>query len=159
LGHDLAAVGAGFGAEVDEVVGFGGEVHVVLDDDDGVAFVGEAVEDVGELCNVLLVEADGGFLDEVKVGVGGADVGDFGAALGELGDELETLGFASAEGGAGLAEGEVAEAGLGEELEGLLELGVGREEFGGGLDIEVEDLADVEAVVSDFEGGGVVAFA
>jgi len=159
LGDDLAAVGAGFGAEVDDVVGFGSEVHVVLDDDDGMAFVGEAVEDVSEFCDVLLVEADGGFLDEVKVGVGGPDVGDFWATLGELGHEFQALGFASAEGGAGLAEGEVAEAGLGEELKGLLELGVGREELGSGLDVEVEDLTNVEALVSNFESGGVVAFA
>ncbi len=39
LGDDLASVGAGFGAEVDDVVSFGGEIHMVLDDDDGVAFI------------------------------------------------------------------------------------------------------------------------
>ena len=45
LGDEVAAFGAGFGADVDEVVGFGEDVGVVLDDDDGVAFVHEAVEE------------------------------------------------------------------------------------------------------------------
>jgi hypothetical protein len=44
LGDEVAAFGAGFGADVDEVVGFGKDVGVVLDDDDGVAFVDEAME-------------------------------------------------------------------------------------------------------------------
>lgn len=113
LGDDLAAVGAGFRAEVDDVVGLGSEVHVVFDDDDGVSFIDEAVEDVGEAGDVLLVEADGGFLDEVEIGVGGADVGYAGSTFGELGDELESLGFASGDSGAGLSEGEVTEAGFG----------------------------------------------
>lgn len=99
LGDDGAAIGTGFGAEVDEVVRLGGEVHVVLDDDDGVAFIDQAMEDVGEAGDVLLVEADGGFLDEVEVGVGGADVGDFGTTFGELGHKFETLCFAAADGG------------------------------------------------------------
>ena len=38
---------AGFGAQVDHPVGRGDHVEVVLDDDDGVAQVGQAVEDAG----------------------------------------------------------------------------------------------------------------
>jgi hypothetical protein len=41
LGDKVAA----FGADVDEVVGFGEDAGVVLDDDDGVAFIHEAVDD------------------------------------------------------------------------------------------------------------------
>ena len=58
-----------------------------------------------------------------------------------------------------MAEGEVAQAGVGEELEGFLELGVGGEELGGGLDIEIENIADGESVVPDFQGRGIVALA
>ena len=58
-----------------------------------------------------------------------------------------------------MAEGEVAQAGVGEELEGFLELGVGGEELGGGLDVEIENIADGESVVTDFQGGGIVALA
>ena len=58
-----------------------------------------------------------------------------------------------------MAEGQVAQAGVGEELEGFLELGVGGEELGGGLDIEIENIADGESVVPDFQGSGIVALA
>ena len=58
-----------------------------------------------------------------------------------------------------MAEGEVAQAGVGEELEGFLELGVGGEELGGGLDVEIENIADGESVVTDFQGSGIVALA
>jgi hypothetical protein len=70
LGDEVAAFGAGFGADVDEVVGFGEDVGVVLDDDDGVAFIDEAVEDVDEAFHDGHVEADGGFFDEVEVTLG-----------------------------------------------------------------------------------------
>jgi hypothetical protein len=42
LADEVTAFGTGFGADVDEVVGFGEDVGVVLDDDDGVAFIDEA---------------------------------------------------------------------------------------------------------------------
>ena len=70
MGDDLAAGVAGFGAEVEDPVGFGGDGHVVLDDDDGVAFIDEAVEDVDEALDVFEVEADGGFLDEIEIALG-----------------------------------------------------------------------------------------
>lgn len=84
LGDDFTASWAGFGAEIDEIVGFRGEVHVVLDDHDGVALVDEAVKDIGEAGHVLLMESDGGFLDKVEVGIGRADIGDLGASFGKL---------------------------------------------------------------------------
>src|SRR5262249_17431187 len=40
---DLAAARAAFGAEVDEPVGFGDQLQIVLDDDDGVTGVHEAL--------------------------------------------------------------------------------------------------------------------
>ena len=48
-GDDFAAAFAAFGAEVDDPVGGLDDVEVVLDDDDGVAFVAEAVQDVEQL--------------------------------------------------------------------------------------------------------------
>ena len=88
LGDDFTASWAGFGAEIDEIVGFRGEVHVVLDDHDGVALVDEAVKDIGEAGHVLLMESDGGFLDKVEVGIGRADIGDLGASFGKLGHKF-----------------------------------------------------------------------
>ncbi len=48
---------------------------MVLDDDDGVAFIKEAVEDVDEAFHVGHVEADGGFFDAVEVALGVRGVG------------------------------------------------------------------------------------
>lgn len=103
LGDDFAASVAGFGADVDEVVGLGHDVGVVLDDDDGVAVIDEAVEDVDEFGGVFHVEADSGFFDQIETvrcgaafefcGVGSAD------AAGELGDEFDALGFTAGQGG------------------------------------------------------------
>lgn len=104
LGDYFSAFGAGFGANVDDMICFGGEVHVVFDDDDGVAFVDEAMEDIDESGDVLLMESDGRFLDEIEIGVCRAHVGDLWSAFDELSDEFETLGFSSRKGGAGLAK-------------------------------------------------------
>jgi hypothetical protein len=119
LGDDLAAGFTGFGADVEDPVGLGGDGHVVRDDDDGVPFIDEAVE------------ADGGFFDEVEVALaeGGVVEGGLGAAaFGEFGDEFDALGLAAGKGGAGLAELEVAEAGVCHELEGVGNAGLGLEE-------------------------------
>lgn len=160
FGDDGAAVFAGFGADVDEVVGLGEDVGVVLDDDDGVAFVDEAVKEVDEAGHVGGVEADGGFLDEVEIALGG---GEAAHALGggltladiEFGDQLQTLGLAAAERGAGLAELEVADTGLGEEIERAGDSRDTGEELGGLGDAHFEDLADVFAVVLDLQRGGI----
>ncbi len=91
----------------EDPIGFGGDGHVVLDDDDGVAFVGEAVEDVDEAFYVFEVEADGGFLDEVEIASFelGVIEGGFGAAaFDDFRDEFDALGFASRKGRGGLAE-------------------------------------------------------
>ena len=159
LGDDLAPCGACFGAEVDDVVGFRREVHVVLDDDDCVALVDEAVEDVSETGDVLLVESNGGLFDEIEIRIDGAKVSDLGSTFGQLRDEFEPLCFAAGNSGAGLAEGEVAEASFGEKGEGFLKLGVGVEELGRGFDVEIEDVSNAQAVVADFESGGIVAVA
>ena len=108
VGDDAAAAFAALGAEVEDVVGVADDVEVVLDDDDGVAEVGEAVEDFEELADVVEVEAGGGLVEEVE--------GAAGLALGELAGELHALGFAAGEGGGGLAEVDVAEADVDEGL-------------------------------------------
>src|SRR5690606_12157412 len=65
LGDDGAAVDAGAGANVDDVVGGLDGVFVVLDDQDGVADVGEVSEGGDESVVVALVQADGGFVEDV----------------------------------------------------------------------------------------------
>jgi hypothetical protein len=64
FGDDLAAVGAGFGADLDEPVGGLEDVEVVLDDDDAVAAINEGLEDRDQAFDVVAVEAGGGFVEE-----------------------------------------------------------------------------------------------
>ena len=79
-GDDLAAAVAAFGAEVDDPVGRLHDVEVVLDDDDGVALVGQFMEHLQELLHVLEVQARGGLVEDVE-GLAGGPARQF---LGEL---------------------------------------------------------------------------
>ena len=84
---EFAAVFAAPGADVDEVVGGADDGFLVLDDEEGVALVAEAVHDVDEASDVARVEADAGFVeDEERVDQGGA----------EAGGEVDALDFAAA---------------------------------------------------------------
>ena len=151
LRDDAAAAFAAFGAHVDDVVGVADDVEVVLDDDDGVAEVGEAVEDFEELADVVEVEAGGGLVEEIE--------GAAGLALAELAGELHALGFAAGERGGGLAEVDVAEAYVDEGLELLVDGGDVLEDGDGVFDGEVEDVGDGVAVELYAEGLLVVAAA
>jgi hypothetical protein len=61
-----AAVLTCSGAEVEDVVGVADGVFVVLDDENGVAEVTEVFECVDEALVIALVEADGGFVEDVE---------------------------------------------------------------------------------------------
>ena len=66
LRHDLAAVDAGAGADVDDVVGRADRVLVMLDDDHGVAEVAQALERDQQPVVVALVQADRGLVEHVE---------------------------------------------------------------------------------------------
>jgi hypothetical protein len=65
LGHQLAAVDAGAGPQVHDVVGGADGVLVVLDDDDAVADVAQPGQRGQEPLVVALVQADGGLVEHV----------------------------------------------------------------------------------------------
>ena len=65
LGDDAPAVDAGAGADIDDVIGGADGVFVVLDDDDGVAQIAQADEARQQAGVVALVQADGGFVQDV----------------------------------------------------------------------------------------------
>ena len=69
LGDDFAAGFAAFRAGIQKVVGFGQNVEVMLDDDDGVAGVHQPVEEVDETADVGEVETDGRFFEKKEVPV------------------------------------------------------------------------------------------
>ncbi len=62
----VAAFGAGVGADLDDVVGVFDDVELVLDDEERVAGVGEAMEDAEEDFDVGEVEAGGGLVEDEK---------------------------------------------------------------------------------------------
>ena len=68
-------------------------VEVVLDDQDGVAEVGEAVQDVEEFFYVVEVQAGGGLVQNVECAAG--------LAFGKLFSEFDALGFAAGKRGGG----------------------------------------------------------
>ena len=75
-GDDPAAVLAGAGAEVDDVVGGADRVLVVLDDDHGVAEVAEALQRRDQLRVVALVQPDRRLVEDVEhADQAGADLG------------------------------------------------------------------------------------
>ncbi len=87
-GHQLAAVHAGAGAEVDHVVGGADRILVVLDDDHRVADVAQAAQRAEQPLVVALVQADRRFVEDVH------DAGEAGA---DLAREPDALRFAARE--------------------------------------------------------------
>ena len=63
---DFAAAAAAFGAEIDQPVGRLDDVQVVLDHDDRVAGVDEAVQHLQQLVDVVEVQSGGRFIEDVK---------------------------------------------------------------------------------------------
>ena len=140
----FAAVWAANGTEFDDIIGFREKIEVVFDDDDGVALIDERMEYADEAFAVAKMEADGRFLQEVKVAWAFAAraFAVAGEPAGKFGDEFEALGFTAGERGRGLAEREVAKAAIDHELADLRELRVEVEERRGFLEGELKNLAD-----------------
>ena len=85
----LAALVAAFGTEVDDPVRALHHFEVVLDDDDAVSLVHEAVEDFDEKGDIVEVQPGGGFVEDQE--------GLFAGLADEVVDEFEALGLAAGE--------------------------------------------------------------
>jgi hypothetical protein len=101
LGHDAAAQQAGARADVHDPVGRGHGFAVVFDDDQGVADVAQVAQGFQQLDVVALVQADGGFVQDVE------HAGQFRA---HLGGQADALGFAAGQGRAGAVQGEIIQS-------------------------------------------------
>ena len=103
LENQVAALGAGNGADFEDVVCGADHGLVVLDEDDGVAGLGERADDFDQPVDIAGVKAYGRFIeDEQRVHERGA----------EAGGEADAHGLSAGEGFAGAVQGEVAEADL-----------------------------------------------
>src|ERR1051325_3394769 len=87
LVDERAAAAAALRAEVDDPVGLGDDVEVVLDHDRGVAGVDEAVQDADQLFHVGHVQADGGLVEDVECFRR--------VRFGKLVDQLDALGLSA----------------------------------------------------------------
>ena len=84
---ERAPLGAGSGAEVDQVVGGAEHIEVMFDDDDGVPFIDEGVEEGKEFADVVGMKSDGWLVEEIK--------GFSGAPFGKVAREAEAPRFSS----------------------------------------------------------------
>ena len=66
VADDLAAMDAGAGAHVDDIIGVADRVLVMLDDEHGVAEIAQALERDEQAVVVALVEADRGLVEDVE---------------------------------------------------------------------------------------------
>ena len=113
LGDDLAAVDAGAGADVDDVVGLADRLLVVLDDDHGVAGVAQVLQRGQQPVVVALVQADRGLVEHVEHA---------GEAAADLAREADALALAAGEGAGVAGERQVVEADVDQEAEPLADL-------------------------------------
>ena len=110
LGDDFAAVHAGAGPDIDDVVGHADRVLVVLDHDDGIAHVAQPGQRAEQALVVALVQADRGLVEHVHhADQAGAD----------LRGQADALRFAARQ-RVGLAlQGQVVEADVDQEAQAL----------------------------------------
>ncbi len=150
-GNNVAAVDAGFGADVDDPIGGFDDVEVVLDHDDRVAQVDEPIEHFEQFGEVVEVQTGRRFVEQVQrlAGVG----------PGELGGEFHALRFAARKGRRALAEREVIEAHVAQRLQNAANLGNVGEQLDGLAARHVEHVGDAFAVELHFEHVAVVALA
>ena len=108
LHHEIAACHARAGTDVDDLVRALHGLLVVLDDDQSVAQVGQAAQGVQQLAVVLLVQADGGFVQ---------DVHDPHERRSDLGRQADALRFAAGQGRGGSCQGQIVKAYFDEETQ------------------------------------------
>ena len=110
---NVAAVLPGARTDVDHVVGRADGLLVVLDHDDGVAQVAQALEGGDQPLVVALVQADGGLVQHVEHAH---------QAAADLAGQTDALGLATREGAGGAGQRQVVEPDVEQELHALAHL-------------------------------------
>ncbi|CAI08311.1 hypothetical protein ebB134 [Aromatoleum aromaticum EbN1] len=148
---DFAAAPAPFRTQVDQPVGSLDDIEVVLDDDDGVAVIAQAVQYAEQQLDVAKVQAGRRLVEDVE--------GTAGVAFRQLERELDALRFAARKRRRALPEANVAEANVHERFEFARDRWNGAEELQRVFDRHVEHFEDRLALVADFQRLTVVALA
>ncbi len=110
--NHLAAVFAGAGAEIENVIGGEDGVGIVLDDQERVAEIAQAFQDVDEAMRVARMQADGRLIENVER----AD-----EMRAERCGQLDALGFAAGESGGEAIERKILEADFDQVAQALLD--------------------------------------
>ena len=111
LENHLATSGAGPGTEVDDMVGDGDRLGLVLDDEHGVALVPQLQQQLVHPLDVVRVQADRRLVEDI------ADVGERGS---EVTDHLHPLRLAARQRARRTVERQVAKPDLDERVEAVL---------------------------------------
>ena len=166
LRHDLAAMHAGAGADVDDVIGQANRVLVMLDHDHGVAEVAQPLQRVEQPRIVALVQADRRLVQHVEHA---------GQARADLRGQADALALAAAQCAGGAREREIVQADVEQERQPVADflqdadgdlvalrverLRHGLEPFAGALHRHFGDFADMLAGDLDRQRFGLQAMA
>ena len=101
LGHDMAAMHAGAGADVEHVIGEANGVLVMLDHDHGIAEVAQPLQRVQQPRIVALVQADRGLVQHIEHA---------GQPRADLRGEPNALALAAGQGAGGARQRQIVEA-------------------------------------------------
>ena len=156
--HHLTAGFAAIGAEVNHPVGFSDHVQVVLDHHHAVAAVDEAVQHVDELFNVRHVQTHRRFVQHIQ-GVRRylATAGDVVAHLAQFRHRLGALRLATAERGLRLAQRQITQPHVLEQLQRVADVGHGGEEVHRFVHLHLQYVANAFTAPSDGQRLGVEA--
>ena len=124
-------------------------VEVVLDHDDTVAAIHEAMQHVQQAINIGEVQPSRRLVEDVHRAAGGA--------TGELRGELDALRLTAREGRCRLAEAEIAESDLAQRLEAIANRWHRREALKGILHLQLQDISDRHSLPGHLERLAVVA--
>jgi hypothetical protein len=134
--NDPAAAVSPLGPQVDDQIRLGDDVEVVLDDHYGVPRIHQPVQHPDELLDVRHVQADGRLIQDIEGAGRGA------SRLGQLGDQLDPLRLSAAQRRALLAEGDVAQSHILEQLQRVADSLVEAEELHSLLDAHGQHVGD-----------------
>src|SRR5438034_11215211 len=104
--HDSAAAFSAFGAKVDNPIGVANYIKVVLDDHNGVAQVGQPMQHIEQLFDIVEMQARGGLVQQVKSLTG--------LTFAQFAGQFNALGLAAGKRDCGLSKMNVAQANVDE---------------------------------------------
>ena len=110
---DFAALFAAFRAEVDDPVGAFDDLEIVLDHDDRIARLDQALEQPDEQRDIVEMQAGGRFVEDEKI----AAFAVLELPVRQVPDEFQPLGFAAGKGVQRLAEPQITESDFFEDRE------------------------------------------